>query len=374
MNSRRILLHGCYHTRNFGDLLIAELLCGYIEKLLGYPPTSIDLNTDAQMGTRCRPGAKLAALLPAAAAILGGGGYLNNQPDHHSLRRLSRYSLPARIWRYTGVPYIITGVGVGPSYTSRGASKIRYICDGAREVLVRDDESVELLLGMGVSDALISRCADLALVMSANDIPQDAVDAAKKLLPARSDSGRRLCLHIQSVQPRIQQEIYHRVCYGLGRAFTSGEVDIAIIFDHGCSGYDDACALAREHPGRVRVIPPQPIWTTAALLTSCDAALTTKLHIGIVSWALGVVPFGISIHPKTRRFFQQIHREDFQWNIFDGIEDAPIIDWMRLVAQESTAFLAEDPSVRGDLIGLAGRGYDAIRRLLLCANAIDATQ
>ena len=52
------------------------------------------------------------------------------------------------------------------------------------------------------------------------------------------------------------------------------------------------------------------IWDTTALLSQLDLVLTNKLHVGIVSYALGTNCIGIPYHPKTTRFYKQINQSE----------------------------------------------------------------
>src|SRR5699024_10102591 len=46
-------------------------------------------------------------------------------------------------------------------------------------------------------------------------------------------------------------------------------------------------------------------------LQEMDKIITSKLHVGIVGYALGKRTLSIPFHPKTIRFYEQIKREEF---------------------------------------------------------------
>ena len=46
-------------------------------------------------------------------------------------------------------------------------------------------------------------------------------------------------------------------------------------------------------------------------LNEIDKVITSKLHVGIVSYALGKGALSIPLHSKTSRFYEQIKREEF---------------------------------------------------------------
>src|SRR5690606_25173644 len=60
---------------------------------------------------------------------------------------------------------------------------------------------------------------------------------------------------------------------------------------------------------------------TLSFISNCDVVVTTKLHVAITSYALGVKPVGISKHPKTKRFFKQVGLEYSHFDLFDLVNE-----------------------------------------------------
>lgn len=52
--------------------------------------------------------------------------------------------------------------------------------------------------------------------------------------------------------------------------------------------------------------------TTLRLISNARYVISSKLHVNICGFALQVPTFGISSHSKTKRFFVQTEREDYQ--------------------------------------------------------------
>ena len=71
-------------------------------------------------------------------------------------------------------------------------------------------------------------------------------------------------------------------------------------------------------------LPFKDIWETAALISKLSAILTTKLHVGIVAYALGVHCESFATHQKTPRFYKQIGRAS-QCIMLDDISDKNIV-------------------------------------------------
>ncbi|MEB3211046.1 MAG: hypothetical protein VKL39_06805, partial [Leptolyngbyaceae bacterium] len=55
-------------------------------------------------------------------------------------------------------------------------------------------------------------------------------------------------------------------------------------------------------------VPFKGVWNTVALISQFSAVVTTKLHVAIVAYAMGVYAESCAVHPKVKRFFDQIRR------------------------------------------------------------------
>lgn len=89
------------------------------------------------------------------------------------------------------------------------------------------------------------------------------------------------------------------------------------------------------------------MWTVAAIIGRCDAVVTTQLHVGIVAYALGVPPCSPSAHEKTKRFYRQISRSNWQVDIPKIGEGAGFIpvkvsDWLRSIIEGDDEYYKMD--------------------------------
>ncbi len=310
----RVLLHGCYNTRNFGDLLLLELLTRYVRRTFDADAVSPWLCLPVARGLSCRPGHGLLSCLHARAAIFGGGGYFTDHGgEQWAIRKLLRYSVPAAIWRMLRIPYVISGVGVGPLTSEVGRNRVRSICVNAEAVAVRDAESRAVLIEAGVPEGKVSVTGDWVAGLTAGDLPEWASGRAAEILGPRDTSVFRLGLHFESLSS--QGALLERAMSAIGDSLpTDRAVEAWWIVDHNMdSGLKsrvlDATRLWR-HP--LRLAERESFWTTAAVIGNMDLVMTSKLHVGIAAWALGVPPCGYSTHEKSRRFYRQIGRPQFQ--------------------------------------------------------------
>lgn len=350
----RILLHGCYANRNFGDLLMLDLLSLRIRERFGTTPICPWIHKDKKKSVLAKPGHGLFDFLFAQAAILGGGGYLYHTAGQ-SLKGLKRYSLPASIWQKRAIPYAIIGVGAGPAMSPEGREHVLRICDGARAITLRDQESHDLLVEAGVPKERIRATADLALDMVPGDIPDWAHAKAGQLLGVRTQDRIRLGLHFETYrkQPEKLAGLIGAIAGALAR---HDHVEPIWLFDHDMRSLPRIAELCEKHRLiNPRFIPCQDHWTTAALIAQLDAVITSKLHVGIAAWTLGVPAAGYSVHPKTHRFFSQCGRSQFQ--CADTAPPDIVAHWIALVAEHALAFNTLDAGTRTRLANLAAINY-----------------
>jgi hypothetical protein len=84
--------------------------------------------------------------------------------------------------------------------------------------------------------------------------------------------------------------------------------------------------------------------------------------VGIVAWALGVPCCGYSTHGKTKRFYEQIGRQQFQTSVHD--DPAVFSQWVRMFLEDRSAFGAEDSAARAVLRERALRNFEIVDALL----------
>lgn len=116
----RILLHGCYANRNFGDLLMLDMLTMRIRKAFNVTPVCPWVRRDRRKFVAAKSGHGLVDCLFADAAIFGGGGYIDHKAGT-SLKGLRRYSTP----RGSGMPGLsrtpLSALARGPKFPRRDA-------------------------------------------------------------------------------------------------------------------------------------------------------------------------------------------------------------------------------------------------------------
>ncbi len=357
---KKIMVHGCYNTSNFGDLLLLDMVSGFVESEGDCIVLAPWISDAEKENIKARPVSSIFSLLSPSLAVLGGGGYFVDTPNNlRKTLKLMRYAFPALLWRLMGIPYVIVGVGVGPSLTRLGGFFVRFICGGAKQICVRDIPSKEILLSLGVEASRIQVTADLAICLELEAIEETHKLKAQSLVP---DNGKvRIGIHF-SISEGNEQEV-RQFALSVGMLADQSDIDVFWFFDHAENNLSTIEDIVKGHQNYY-LLRKEDHWTTAAIIGQFDAVVTTKLHVGIVAYALGAIPFGISSHGKTKRFFEQVGRSDFQTD-YDG-DFSHVKKWMSDFVNNKDTLLTVDNAVNStDSIRKKSRqGYQIISNFI----------
>ena len=354
--SRAVVVHGCFHTSNWGDLLLLELMTQHLRQRYNVRAICPALPAAERARVSAGPGRGVWSFLRPRVAIMSGGGYLNDRDgDPRQMRDLLRYSLPCRWWRATSVPYVVVGVGAGPWLSGVGAARVRTVCEGARAIAARDEESKQVLTAAGVPPGKIEVTADLAMALTRKDLPEAADADAEALLGPKPPGVRRLGIHLDSLvnQGPGLEKVLSAIVAELPE---DGSVEpIWLVDRNGTEALRSRVqAFADRHFPSLRVLGLHPLLTTAGLIGRLDAVVTSKLHVGVTAWALGIPTCGYSTHPKTKRFYRQVGRESFQADVWDESPDV-VRPWIKSFVEGATDFLTADADRGAALRALARR-------------------
>jgi len=297
------LVHGSYYTRNFGDLLLAELVAKRI-RAHGLRPICPWLMHEASGQVSFEMGKGLCSILPMRPLVFGGGGYISSQGGR---RRALRWLLPALQSRSLGMPFIIVAPGSDDVLSKSVRGYYRLLFNMAEEVSVRDEETRNALRAAGVERDL-PVTIDTAVSISVDDIPEKNALEAEKLLPTRG----AICLNA----PLMGREAIFEFVRLVRDATQSSSTQRVWLFENEPFNIKSLLA-ALEYHGMENDITlyHKDMWTVAAIIQRCRAVVTTQLHVGIVAYALGVPPCSLSSHEKTKRFYRQIGRTIWQKDI-----------------------------------------------------------
>ena len=313
-----VALHGFVYSTNFGDMLLSRLSADIVRR--NAPDAKISLPFARRVflraaGINCATG--LHQFLRADALLYHGGGYFAFSPRFDLLKRarlFKRFYAPGFVAAKLKKPYGIFGVGVGPIRTAIESRAVRHMFQGASLVSVRDEEGLDWLRRIGVSNGNIHLAADLAASLDWGQVPEQAVHEADRLLAAVQQE-KRIGIHL-SAPPGAGRE-YDAVARGIITfADRHPEMGFVLVCDHLAGRnphetpqYRAAVELVGRLGPRASVVGQPPLWTLVALLGKLDGLVTNKLHAGIVSSAFGRRVVSIAKNEKNFRFFRQIGAE-----------------------------------------------------------------
>jgi polysaccharide pyruvyl transferase WcaK-like protein len=367
----KVAIHGCYHNKNFGDVLIHDLIKAYVEREFDVQAVCpwLKYYDRGQVRTSGKGWYDVAT---ADAGVFGGGGYFHGSGKAARRRVKRRYLLPAKIWKARKTRYAVIGVGAGPALSDDVAGPVRAICAGADRVVVRDDESRELLEKIGVAEGKTTATCDVVVSLTKKDIPDEAQRIAADDLRGAAKGGRLLGLHFPSFygprcfigkppfharrpDPRLQS-IFAEIASVMKKRDDFHPVWIST--GHSNSYWYALRRMWRETLPEMKVLPYRNHWVTTALLGRLDGVITSMLHVGITAWTLGVPCCSLASHQKTPRFYRQIGRSRYCREA--GSSVSSIRDWVEEFAKDPVAFAAEDDEARVRLPRLAHRNFEIL--------------
>lgn len=308
--ARQIALHGAAYGQNFGDVLILKLLADYLR-------SEAEAEIFFPFGRRAFSDASgekvggLFRLVRAHAAVMGPGGYFGE-------RRTETESWNRRFRHYHGgfyklikiikKPIFIHGVGVGPLSDQSSRELAVRIFEYARHISVRDIESRNWLLEWGISSEKVSVFPDVALTLMSQ---RKTYQSFANYHHEQSDDTPQVGLHLplpKQLPASAHQSLILEIS---GLLKSQPNLQLLMLTDDPKQQINkDIITLVKAH-GQATIADYISPGKLIADISSCDAVVTTKLHVAICASALGVAPLGLYWHPKVSRFFSMIGRARF---------------------------------------------------------------
>jgi polysaccharide pyruvyl transferase WcaK-like protein len=328
-------LHGSYFDDNFGDLLLIQLFEKWIKEKTDlpiiyplvpkreisrfrshFPNASVGLDSNKEW----------------KATVYTGGGHFG-QPilgmNGWNKRFLKRHVVPAELSMYRKVPYAIFAVGAGPISNFLIRRETKRIFQNSEVLSVRDKESHEFINSELNLRKTFFVAPDAALTVNSADIPAQAIDKIKTLLPHFLDHLLLGVHHPRDFLGGSSEAKAMRA--GLLYCLNQNIDVVPVVFaDKGDIESANQCTeltkfIEEEIQRKCFVIPFQGVWETIALISMMSAVITSKLHVGILAYGLGVYCESFAIHPKTPRFYSQISRPR-QCDMLHGIQKERVIE------------------------------------------------
>lgn len=315
MNKNLIALHGAYHPNNYGDVLILALQAKWINDISKEYEVVLPYATDVYRKEIKSSKVKgLNGLFKSQKLIYGSGGYMgepNSAKWKWGFSFFKKHFIPSYTFRIAKKPYAIIGTGVGPITNVLTKSEVKKIAKNASVIAIRDEESKEFLKKIGIDEKKIHVTVDVALSLKISDIDDKFIQKVKNILPKRKQLlyGIHIGVDRNSKQYSKQVDsIFRDVINFLNE---NPDIKPVLIIDNDNLQQNDAVNyLSTKLNQECIIYKHENIWETTAILAELDVVVTNKLHVGIVSYALGTIPISLPAHQKTVRFYKQIERED----------------------------------------------------------------
>ncbi|WP_439483848.1 polysaccharide pyruvyl transferase family protein [Cyclobacterium plantarum] len=323
MSKRKtVLLHGSNRNENFGDILLMKIY----KKMIEDSGANVIMDRSNEYYSNylnLKRHSLLYCLLKADRLIYGGGGYFGepNFPNFRwNIKFLLDHLLPGLLFIILGKQVLIGAVGFGPISNLFLRKLAVLIFKNADHVSVRDEESKNYLLNYGLKKT-INVIPDTALTIKTTDFlqtPIPKISIGKILIHFSKDSFP----DENSSQFVFFKSLLEEL---IGRGFS-----LYFLVDHGTSrrSSNHYREINRKYNFTIPIVEFSTPELTLKNISSSDFVITTKLHVAITSYALGVVPFSIAKHQKTFRFFKQINHPELWCDIslFDNSSKEKILN------------------------------------------------
>ena len=301
MKQNIISLHGSYFGNNYGDILLVNLFAKWIRDscpdiLINMPLGSRSAAPDLEYDMT-----GIMNLLRSKALIFCGGGYFGEKPKHHqrwAMRNFLRHGIIGLMAVLFHIPFAIIGVEFGPISSCWFRLFCLWLARHASVIVVRNEESLAFLSSHGIQNAVLS--ADAVLTLSDIIKPNSDIGGRTRIvlhLPQNKDTFLLLIKNIVK-KAKVVFPVF----------------DFILISDSQKRWYDEpSFATARAYLDREGVnYTVQPYKTCKELIHTINSSqyiITTKLHVGITSLALGKNTFSVWTHPKTPRLHKMAENE-----------------------------------------------------------------
>lgn len=319
-----IRIHGAFETNNFGDLLLGWLC---FKKLCN--TNDIIIKGACQEMERLIKVKNSTDIKKCNGVIFFGGGYLGDSVSLKAmLHKIRVHYVPMFYCRICRIPYIIVGAGSRKFNNKLFIPFIRFCCNGAKEIIVRNYESKIDLTNIGIHKTC-HVTADMALTFKPQYIPQEAQNTIKHFL-LKQENKRLLLLHV-TTKPCEDTKAGRqtiKIIKAVNEFITTNqEYTVVLCSDH----YDKDAVLINSYVKTLLPLnqfiesKPFDVWELCALIQNSDVVITTKLHVGIVGCALNKSVLAIYSKDKVERFYNQINQNERCFHI-DSIEVSYLVN------------------------------------------------
>lgn len=306
----KIQLHGQFETANYGDLLLCILFYNELKKI-GHKIIVKNACDElyAYLGDDVlRDGTP-------DKIVFCGGGYLCDGSLRFTLHMIKRiYSEMAKA-RFAKIPYAIIGAGSKPYKNKITLPFIKWCLNGADFILVRNEESKNDLLSIGVKNR-IDVSVDNVLRIDETNINQRISKEVNTALLQLDPHKKTILIHVNYLPIDGNKQIIRggEVLIDAIATFANShdEYNYIVSYDHLIDEFIKQCDQIKNKINATDVVicPGKTVYDVMNIINYSDIVITTKLHVGITGIALYKNVISFPMHIKTERFYKQLHAND----------------------------------------------------------------
>lgn len=317
---KKILIAGYYGFGNIGDeAILSAILADLRERreelefiVVSGNPTYTASNHNVQSVDRKDIDALLNAAKESDLVILGGGGLFQ---DYWGAPKA--YSAIGTLAVLYQKPFMLYSVGVGPVFSEEGKQLIHWTFDLANVCTVRDLESRDLLISLGIPKEKVVITSDPVLTLSL-----DSTSAAEILRSHGIDRQTRplLGVCIRNWGEETSADQWKReVATALDQFIVTHDVQVLFIpfqiEDHRLENdHSVALDIVSTMKNQDRVCVLSELYTpalTGGLISHCHLILGMRLHSLIFAANMGIPAVALAYDPKVDHFMKSLGLSEY---------------------------------------------------------------
>ncbi|MBM7853693.1 polysaccharide pyruvyl transferase CsaB [Desulfohalotomaculum tongense] len=306
----KVVLSGYYGFDNTGDeAILFSIIQALRDKEPGLEITVLSNNPArteclyrVKAVNRWRPGEVAAAVKDCHLFISGGGSLLQ---DVTGLKSLGYYLGVITLARGLGKPVFFYAQGIGPVTSRAGRAMMRMVVNRVQVITVRDEQSKEDLLAMGVNKPPITVTADPVLGVK---VSGEERQRGREILWELGMDADRPVLAVSVRDWKGPVEAFQRELARCCDIYAGKGWQVLFLPLH-FPGDVAACkkiAALMEKPASI-LKGNYTVMDFTGIISACTMLVGMRLHSIIIAAAAGVPPVGISYDPKIDRFLQRLN-------------------------------------------------------------------
>ncbi|HOV80712.1 MAG TPA: polysaccharide pyruvyl transferase CsaB [Bacillota bacterium] len=303
----KVVISGYYGFHNSGDeAILHAMLLALRDAVPGLEAVVLSKDpgyTSSEFGVRSilrdKPLDVLKALREADLLISGGGGLLQ---DVTGPKSIIYYLGVAALAKFLGKPVFFYAQGIGPVNTALGRALVRLVADRVNVITVRDQDSKEELVAMGVTRPRIHVTADP--VLGLNPDLFDRERGREILMSLGVGEGPLVGI---SVRPWKGLEGFKGAVAGAADDLAAEGWQVLLVPMH----YPGDLGVCREVASKMKARPHifdggAGYRDLLAVTANLDLAVGMRLHFLIFGAIFGVPVLGIPYDPKVNCFLRSL--------------------------------------------------------------------